>query len=94
MFSIRITMILCSKTMIMWNENICNYNEIMRSGFERMTSGVTSVLSFEKVLKMYTLLKYYQTNGKKTVVWQITIVMVCFRQALLMKHSVRYFLTS
>ncbi len=35
-------MILCSETMIMWNENTCNYNEIMQSGLERMTSGVTS----------------------------------------------------
>ncbi len=36
-------MILYSETIIMWNENMCNYNEIMRPGFERMTSGVTMI---------------------------------------------------
>ncbi len=38
-------MILCSETMLMWTMN--NYNEIRRSGFERMTSGITSVISLK-----------------------------------------------
>ncbi len=52
MFSIHITMILYSETMIKWNENMRNY-KIMRSGFERMTSGVSIVISLKFCTKSF-----------------------------------------
>ncbi len=67
MFSIHITMILCSETMIMWNENMCNYNEIMRSGFERMTSGVTSVISLKFCTKSFENVHLTYENSTKLI---------------------------
>ncbi len=48
-------MILCSETIIMWNENMYNYIEIRRSGFERMTSDITSVISLKFCTKSFDL---------------------------------------
>ncbi len=60
-------MILCSETMIMWNENMCNYNEIMRSGFERMTSGVTSVISLKFCTKRFENVHLTCENSTKPI---------------------------
>ncbi len=64
-------MILCSESLIMWNENMCNYIKIMRSGFERMTSDGTSVISLKFCTKsfenVHLLVKIVPNQLKKTV---------------------------
>ncbi len=60
-------MILCSETMIMWNENMRNYNDIMRSGFERMTSGVTSVISLKFCTKSFENVHLTYINRTKPI---------------------------
>ncbi len=60
-------MILCSETIIMWNENMCNFNEIMRPGFERMTSGVTSVISLKFCTKSFENVHLAYENSTKPI---------------------------
>ncbi len=60
-------MILCSETMIVWNENMGNYNEIMRSGFERMTSGITSVISLKFCTKSFENVHLTYKNNTKPI---------------------------
>ncbi len=60
-------MILCSETIIMWNENMCNYNEIMRPGFERMTSGVTSMISLKFCTKCFENVHLAYENSTKPI---------------------------
>ncbi len=53
--------------MIIWNENMSNYNEIMRSGFERMTSGVTSVISLKFCTKSFENVHLTYENSTKPI---------------------------
>ncbi len=60
-------MTLCFETIIMWNENMCNYNEIMRPGFERMISGVTSVISLKFCTKCFENVHLAYENSTKPI---------------------------
>ncbi len=53
--------------MIMWNENMRNFNEITRSGFERMTSGVTSVISLKFCTKSFENVHLTYENSTKPI---------------------------
>ncbi len=62
-------MILCSdsETIIMWNENMCNYNEIMRLGFEKMTSCVASMIRFYCFTKCFEIVHLAYENSTKPI---------------------------
>ncbi len=60
-------MSLCSETIIMWNENMCNFNEIMRPGFERMTCGVTSMISLKFCTKCFENVHLAYENSTKPI---------------------------
>ncbi len=65
-------MILCSETIIMWNENMCNYNEIRF--FERMTSGVRSVISLKFCTKSFENVHLTYENSTKPIKKNGTII--------------------
>ncbi len=50
----------------MWNENMCNYKEIMRPGFERMTS-VTSMISLKFCTKCFENVHLAYENSPKPI---------------------------
>lgn len=57
-----ITKILCSETVILWNEYIYNSNESMSSGFERLFRSVLKMFSFHMKIAPKWIRKLYRSS--------------------------------
>ncbi len=57
---------------------MCNYNEIMRPGFERMTSGVTSVISLKFCTKIFENVHLAYENSTKPIKKTVTAFFLTF----------------